>query len=69
MPARRFSSKPRLGRERPLGIASIEDKIVQRAMVEVLNVIYEEEFLGFSGGVAIYFGSDTDGAQLPGRLE
>ena len=38
------------GRERPLGIASIEDKIVQRAIAEVLNVVYEEEFLGFSYG-------------------
>jgi group II intron reverse transcriptase/maturase len=38
------------GRERPLGIASLEDKIVQRALVEVLNVIYEAEFLGFSYG-------------------
>ena len=38
------------GSERPLGIASIEDKIVQRAVVEVLNVVYEEEFLGFSYG-------------------
>jgi RNA-directed DNA polymerase len=46
---RRMIPKPD-GRERPLGIASIEDKIVQRAMVEVLNVIYEREFLGFSYG-------------------
>ena len=38
------------GRERPLGIASLEDKIVQRALVEVLNAIYEDEFLGFSYG-------------------
>jgi len=38
------------GRERPLGIASLEDKIVQRAMVEVLNAIYEPMFLGFSYG-------------------
>jgi group II intron reverse transcriptase/maturase len=35
---------------RPLGIASIEDKIVQRAVVEILNSVYEEEFLGFSYG-------------------
>jgi len=46
---RRMIPKPD-GRERPLGIASIEDKIVQRAMVEVLNVIYEKEFVGFSYG-------------------
>jgi group II intron reverse transcriptase/maturase len=38
------------GRQRPLGIASLEDKIVQRALVEVLNAIYEEDFLGFSYG-------------------
>jgi RNA-directed DNA polymerase len=35
---------------RPLGVAALEDKIVQRAMVEVLNAIYEEDFLGFSYG-------------------
>jgi RNA-directed DNA polymerase len=46
---RRMIPKPD-GRERPLGIASIEDKIVQRAIVEVLNVIYEKEFVGFSYG-------------------
>jgi RNA-directed DNA polymerase len=46
---RRMIPKPD-GRERPLGIASIEDKIVQRAMVEVLNSVYEPEFLGFSYG-------------------
>jgi retron-type reverse transcriptase len=33
-----------------LGIAALEDKIVQRAVVEVLNAIYEEDFLGFSYG-------------------
>jgi len=38
------------GRERPIGITAIEDKIVQRATVEVLNAVYEEEFLGFSYG-------------------
>jgi group II intron reverse transcriptase/maturase len=38
------------GRQRPLGIASLEDKIVQRAVVEVLNAIYEVDFLGFSYG-------------------
>ena len=40
----------RQGRQRPLGIAALEDKIVQRAVVEVLNAIYEEDFLGFSYG-------------------
>lgn len=38
------------GRQRPLGIASIEDKIVQQAVVTVLSAIYEEDFLGFSYG-------------------
>ena len=38
------------GRLRPLGVAALEDKILQRAVVEVLNAIYEEDFLGFSYG-------------------
>jgi RNA-directed DNA polymerase len=38
------------GRQRPLGIAALEDKIVQHAVVTVLNPIYEEDFLGFSYG-------------------
>ncbi len=38
------------GRQRPLGIASLEDKIVQRAVVEVLNAVYEVDFRGFSYG-------------------
>ena len=46
---RQYIPKPD-GRQRPLGIAAVEDKIVQRAVVEVLNAIYEEDFLGFSHG-------------------
>jgi RNA-directed DNA polymerase len=46
---RRYIPKPD-GRQRPLGIAAVEDKVVQRAVVEVLNAIYEEDFLGFSYG-------------------
>jgi len=46
---RRYIPKPD-GRQRPLGIAALEDKIVQRALCEVLNKIYEEDFLGFSYG-------------------
>ena len=44
---RRYIPKPD-GRQRPLGIAALEDKIVQQAVAEVLNAIYEEDFLGFS---------------------
>jgi group II intron reverse transcriptase/maturase len=44
-----FIPKPD-GRRRPLGVAALEDKILQRAVVEVLNAVYEEDFLGFSYG-------------------
>lgn len=46
---RRFIPKPD-GRQRPLGVTALEDKIVQRAVVVVLNAIYEGDFLGFSYG-------------------
>ena len=38
------------GRQRPLGVTTLEDKVVQRALVLVLNCIYEADFLGFSYG-------------------
>ena len=38
------------GRLRPIGLPALEDKIVQRAVAEVLNAVYEQEFLGFSYG-------------------
>jgi group II intron reverse transcriptase/maturase len=46
---RRYIPKPD-GRERPLAVAALEDNIVQRATVAVLNAIYEEDCLGFSYG-------------------
>ena len=49
-PVRRVLIPKPDGRMRPLGVASLEDKIVQRAVVEVLNAVFEADFLGFSYG-------------------
>ena len=49
-PSRRVYIPKPDGRLRPLGVASLEDKVLQRALVEVLNAVFEQDFLGFSAG-------------------
>src|SRR5260370_7478832 len=53
-PSRRVYIEKEDGRKRPLGVAAVEDKTVQQAVVTILSQIYEEDFLGFSYGFPLW---------------
>src|SRR5258708_9957687 len=68
LPSRRHYIPKADGQQRPLAIAALEDKIVQKAACAVLNAIYEEDFLGFSYGFSTRSEEHTSELQSPDHL-